>query len=116
MLADPQIITIASTPVTHGRRLTGTDLGQFVAPGSSIEIQTSSGTKVRNSVRLRQTKLSADPVTSVPVTASSQISITFLRTPFGYTEADVLAQLKGLVAWLNASTDAVAKQIIAGEN
>lgn len=118
MLTDPQTLIVGSVTTTLPRQLTGTDLGRFVGPMSRIEVQTSSTKgRVRTVVRLAQEKVTADPlVSSVNVVVSDTIALTINRPLKGYSDEDILAQVKGLIAWLNAGTDKVLKQIIAGEN
>lgn len=119
MLADPQSITIASNTLTLPRKLTGTDLGQFRDSDNRIEVQTSAqkNGRVRTVVRLVQQKVTTDPLVSTTnVVVGDTIALTINRPSAGYSDADVLAQVKGMIAWLTASSDAVLKKIIAGEN
>lgn len=119
MLADPQSITIGATTLTLPRKLTGTDLGQFKDSDNRVEIQTSAqkNGRIRTVVRFVQQKVTTDPLVSTTnVMVSDTIALTVNRPASGFSDADVLAQIKGLIGWLTASTDATLKKIIAGEN
>lgn len=118
MLIDPQAITIGTVTTSMPRQLTGTDLGRFVGPMSRLEVQSSASKgRIRSVVRLQQEKVTADPLVSTTnVVVSDTIALTINRPLSGYTDEEILAQVKGFVAWLSASTDKVLKQVIAGEN
>lgn len=119
MLADPQSLTIGSATLTLPRKLTGTDLGQFRDTDNVVEVQTTAqkNGRIRTVARLQQQKVTTDPlVATTNVMVSDTIALTINRPRNGYTDADVLAQVKGLIGWLTASSDAVLKKIIAGEN
>lgn len=119
MLADPQSITIDGTAISCARNLTGTDLGRFNAANgqTTLEVQTSRSGRVRSVARLRQTKVTADPlVATTNVVVSDTIALTINRPLEGYSDADVEKQVVGFIAWLTASTNANLKKLIAGEN
>lgn len=119
MLADPQSITVGGTAKVLPRMLTGTTQGRFAGPDTTIEVETVRGKngRYRTTARLTQRKITSDPlVATTNVEVSDTIALSFNRPLVGYSDADVLAQVKGFIAWLNANTDAVLKQIIAGEN
>lgn len=119
MLADPQSITIDGTAISAARNLTGTSLGRFISADgkTTIEVQTDRGARTRTVARLVQNKVTSDPLVSTTnVRVGDTIALTINRPADGYSDADVLAQVKGFLAWLTASTDANLKKIIAGEN
>jgi hypothetical protein len=55
-------------------------------------------------------------VGSVNIRVNDYVSLNINRPSDGFTDADLLAQVKGFIGWLTASTDANLKKIIAGEN
>lgn len=118
MLADPQSITIDGVTKTLPRILTGTQEGRFADANTSISVEsTSKNGRVRTVARLHAVKVTSDPLVSTTnILVDDSIALTFNRPTSGFSDADVLAQVKGFIAWLSASTDANLKKIIAGEN
>lgn len=118
MLADPQTITITGTALTLPRVLTGTELGRFSNGTTTLETQTSRDSRrVRTVVRLKESKVTTDPLVSTTnIRVDDTIALNITRPVEGFSDADVLAQVKGFIAWLSASTDENLKKIIAGEN
>lgn len=118
MLADPQSITINGTALSLPRTLTGTELGKFTDSTSTIEVQTSVDAKrIRTVARLKQSKVTTDPLVSTTnVRVDDTIALTITRPREGFSNDDVLKQVKGFVSWLSANTDANLIKIIAGEN
>lgn len=118
MLADPQSITPSVGAKSAARVLTGTSLGRFSSSDSSVtlEVQTAPGARIRTVARLVENKISPDPLTAVNARVGQTIALTINRPVDGFSEADVLASVKGFIGWLTASTDANLKKIIAGEN
>lgn len=118
MLADPQSITIDGTTSSCSRVLTGTDLGRFLASDRKVrlEVQTTSGGRVRTVARLVNEAVVVDPLTSHNVGVSNTIALTINRPLQGFTDADVEKQVAGFITWLTAGTNANLKKIIAGEN
>lgn len=118
MLADPQSITIDSAAISLPRVLTGTEVGSFVGPNTELTVaSTAKNGRVRTVARLNQSKVTTDPlVGSTNIFVNDSVALTINRPVSGYSDAEVLAQVKGFIAWLTASTDANLKKIIAKEN
>lgn len=118
MLADPQSITIDGTAKSLPRVLTGTREGLFETFGTSISVETTAKNgRARTVARLSQTKVTADPlVTTTNVVVSDSIALTINRPTQGFSNDEILKQVKGFVGWLTAATDANLIKIIAGEN
>lgn len=118
MLAEPQSITTSAGAKTANRQLTGTSLGRFLASDGSttLEVQTAPGQRIRTVARLVENKISPDPLTSVNQRVGQTIALTINRPMDGFTEAEVLATVKGFIGWLTAGSDANLKKIIGGEN
>lgn len=116
---DPQSITIDGSTISLPRQLDKSGIGKFISADGSytIEVAPKTGsTKVRT-LRLRNTKVTADPlVTTTNVRVTDLISLTIVRPLDGYTDAEIEKQLTGLITWLTASTNANLKKFVAGEN
>lgn len=119
MLADPQNITLSQGAKSAPRHLTGSARGRFASGDGKVQIEvetSTTGRRARTIVRVVDTKVAADPLTAVNTLEYNSVTIT-LNRPLGvFSEAEQLAALKGVINWLTASTDTVAKQIIAMEN
>lgn len=118
MLAETQSITTSGGAKTANRYLTGTDLGRFASSDGTavIEVQSSRGARVRTVARLIENKVAADPLTAVNQRVGQTIALTINHPVDGFSEADILASVKGFIGWLSATSDANLKKIIAGEN
>lgn len=119
--ADPQSLTVGSSTITLPRVNSGSNTGTFKSGDDqySLEISPLSLKSGRRSktVRIRNTKVTADPLISTTnVVVSDSIRLVIDTPSQGYSEADVLAQLAGLITWLTASSNANAKKLIGGEN
>lgn len=119
MLADPQNITIDGTAVVAPRHLTGTALGQFISGDNNValEVQTDRKGRTRTVARLRVSAVVNDVlVPTTKVVVSDTIALTINRPSAGFTDEQVVAQVKAFIAWLTAGTDLNLKKIVAGEN
>lgn len=118
MLADPQSITTSAGAKSANRVLTGTALGRFSAGDGTtvVEVQTDPGKRIRTVARLIENKIAPDPLTTANTRVGQTIALTINRPLDGFSEAEVLASVKGFIGWLTAATDANLKKIIAGEN
>lgn len=118
--SDPQSVTINSIAIPLPRTLTGTTVGQFVSADRNTTLTVdprSTAKRRRNTVRLNQQKVTADPLVSTTnVRVGDMVSFTIDRPFEGYSDAEVLLQASGLIAWLTAGTNANLKSLIAGEN
>lgn len=116
MFAEPQNITISAGSRVTTRVLTGSEVGRFIAPerDTVIEVSHSAKNRLRSVVKLQTKKFSADP--TVPAVRDQVIQLTINRPNVGFSEAETLADVKGLLSWLSAGTDANLKKFIGGEN
>jgi len=117
--SDPQTITIAGTAIPAARVFTGTRKGEFKSGDgrTRLELDPKSGKRVSAVARLYQTKTTADPlVGSVNVEVGDMVSLSINRPATGYTDAEILDQVTGFLAWLTAGTNANLKKLISGEN
>lgn len=119
-LSNDQSITVGADTISLARVFTGKAAGHFVSSDGESQIDVSpafSGGRSHRAVRFSQKKTTADPlVGSVNVRVNDYVSLNINRPVDGFSDADVLAQVKGFIGWLTAGTDANLKKIIAGEN
>lgn len=117
--ADPQTITIDGTAHSLARTYTGTNMGLFEGPDGTVRteiIPTNGKSKVRIA-RLRNTKITSDPlVTTTNVRVTDVISLNIVRPNDGFTDDEVIKQVTGFFTWLTAGTNANLKKLVAGEN
>lgn len=118
-LNDPQSITVNAVPVSLPRVFEKTAPGTFVSADGTytLEVLPSNGkTKVRT-VRLRNSKVTSDPlVTTTNRRVQDLISLTIIRPLDGYSDEEILQQITGFFTWFTTGTNANLKKVIAGEN
>jgi len=120
-LADPQSITIGTTPgaVSLPRVNTGSNVGKFTNYDSkaTLSVQTNYGKRTRREARIDFNKIVTDPLvstTNVLVGGTVRLNIDVPPTGFSATEQKDLAV--ALLTWLTASSNANLIKVIAGEN
>lgn len=117
--SDPQTVTIDAVAQVMARSFDKTGAGNFATAdgGYRLEILPSNGkTKVRT-LRLRNSKITSDPlVTTTNVRVTDLISLTIIQPLDGYTVDEVVKQVSGLLTWLTASTNANLTKFVNGEN
>lgn len=116
-LADPQSITINGTAVPLPRVLTGTSVGQFVSADGLTTVTvdpTQSSRSKRQSLRINQKKVTADPLTTINVMKGMTITLNVQRDLDGYTDADAKKVLTGFLAW--AQSAGVVDAFLGGQN
>lgn len=117
--ADPQTITVNAVAQVLARSYDKSGQGKFTSPDGAyvLEILPSNGkTKVRT-LRLRNTKVTSDPLVSTTnVRVSDLISVNIIQPLDGYTVDEIVKQFVGLTTWLTASTNANLIKFVAGEN
>lgn len=117
--SDPQTITINSVAQVLNRSFDKSGAGKFTtADGAyTLEVLPSNGkTKVRT-LRLRNSKVTSDPLVSTTnVRVTDLISVTIIQPLDGYTIDEIVKQMSGLITWLTASTNANLIKFVAGEN
>ena len=117
-LADPQSVTISGTAISLPRVLTGTEEGKFVAADGLTTVYsapTINGRTKRQSVRITQKKVMADPLVSTTnVLKGITITVNVSRELDGYSDADAKKVLTGFLAWIQSA--GVVDAFLAGQN
>jgi len=117
--ADPQSVTIAGVATSLPRTSSGESKGTFTSADGlvTLDVASSYGKRTRRTLRLRSSKIAADPLLagqSVPVFMTAYIVVDTPQT--GYTVAQQKEVVDALVAYLAASTGARVTQLLGGEN
>lgn len=117
--ADPQTITVDTVAIPLARSFGKGSAGTFISAdgANTLEFNPSNGkTKVRTA-RLRNTKVTSDPlVTTTNVRVNDLISLSVIRPLDGYTDAEVVKQVVGFLAYFTANANANLIKFVAGEN
>lgn len=119
--ADPQSVTIGGNAKTLNRTYTGTTQGAFVeANGDNrlyVEPRVSKAGRSIRTATIGNSKVTADPLVSTTnIRVNATVRLVIDRPAQGYSDAEILDIVKGLIGWATASTDAQLKKLIAGEN
>lgn len=116
---DPQSVTISGTAVSLPRTSSGTNAGGFTSADGSVRLDVSSsyGKRTRRTIRLTQSKISADPLIPSQNTRSSMSVYMVVDHPVnGFTVTEEKALVDAFTAYLSASTGARVTQLLGGEN
>jgi len=117
--ADPQTINTLGGNTSLPRVSSGQNAGAFSSADGTVQLSVSSayGKRTRRTVRLTQSKISADPlVPSQNVRNSMSVYIVVDHPVNGFTAAEQKTATDVLVAYLTASTGAKVTQLLGGEN
>lgn len=116
---DPQSVTISGTAVSLPRVSSGKDAGGFASADGLVQltVANSYGKRTRRTMRLSQSKISADPLIPSQNVRSSMSTYIVVDTPVnGFTNAEIKALVDAFTAYLTASTGARVTQLVGGEN
>lgn len=117
--ADPQSVTIGATPFTLPRVSSGENAGGFKSSDGNLALTMSStyGKRTRQTIRLQQSKISADPLApSVNVATNMSVYMVVDRPINGFTVAETKSLVDAFTAYLVATTGARVTQLLGGEN
>lgn len=119
--ADPQTITVDGTAFACARSFTGTEMGKFVSADTSYKLEVTPRVlrtgRTQRSAAAINTKVTADPlITTTNIRVSDTIRLVIDRPAQGYSDAEVVKQVTGFIAWLTASSNANLVKLVAGEN
>lgn len=120
--ADPQDVTIGTTPgaVSMKRTGSGPDTGSFKTPDGLVKMSVShqyGKTRTRRTLRLTRDATVTDPlIPAQSVQASMSVYIVVDTPLYGFTIAEQKELLLAHGVLLSASTGAKASQLLGGEN
>lgn len=116
--ADPQSVTVATVAQTLPRTGNGPSSGSFTTSDGKyrLDVSHSYGRRTRRTVRLTESKISADVLVPSNNVRNSMSAYLVVDTPVnGYTVTEAKAVVDALVAYLSASTGARVTQLLGGE-
>jgi hypothetical protein len=118
MLADPQSVTIGSA-ISLPRTGASINEGAFTSADQAVvmTVQHQYKTRTRRQVRVDQQKIVADPLFATQnkrVSASAYLVVDVPQS--GFSQAEVLALVTGLLTNLTATSNANLTKILAGES
>lgn len=118
--ADPQSITISGVTTSLPRTATGQDRSSYTSNDGLISLLASSayGRRTRRTLRLNHSKIAADPLLSGVNKSYSMSAYFVVDVPplVGYTNAEQLAIITGLVTAMSASSYALTTKLLGGES
>jgi hypothetical protein len=120
-LADPQSVTIGSTPgtVSLPRTSSGPNSGEYTSSDGTVKMTVSHayGKRTRRTIRLTETAISADPfIPDRNLTSSMSCYLVIDHPVNGFTVTQQKELVLALGAALAASTGALAGKLVGGEN
>lgn len=115
MLADPQLVTIATVEKTLPAVERGNLASKYREDTGEHElvVSTSFGKRSRSLARLNHTKTAADPLTAETKQVAASVYVVMDISPFGYTATEVDNLAQGLFAHLDSAT---LKAILGGQS
>ena len=116
-LADPQSITIGGT-ATSLPRTDGPNPGIFMSADgtTTMRVIPVNGKRHRRTVRVDFTKIAADPLTAVNKRVSGSVYVVVDFPVDGFTQTELVDQVKALSDWLTASTNANTIKVLNSES
>lgn len=117
--SDPQSVTIATVATSLPRLGIGVNSGTFATPDGLVKLTVSHlvGKRSRSTLRLDFAKIAPDPLISSTNIRYSMSAYIVVDAPItGYTVSDQVANVKALVDYLSASSNARVTQLLGGEN
>lgn len=119
--SDPVSLSIDKTAYTLARINTGGTSGKFVSDDGNVVLaviptENRSGRKV-SAVRLTVSKVTTDPLVSTTNQRVSQtVTVAYNNPAYGFTATETINALKGIIAMLEADTDANFKKFLNQES
>lgn len=117
--ADPQSIKISGVTTSLPRVSVGNYSSKYASADGTIELEpaTQNGKRVRQTIRLNHSKITADPF--VPTTntkVSSSVYLVVDSPVVGYTDAELKALVDAFIENITASTSVNITKLLGGEN
>lgn len=116
--SDPQSVTVNAVAVPLPRTSAGTDSGGFTSADGQYQLSVSHsrGKRYRRTIRLSQTKISADPFVADRNVQASMSAYIVVDTPVnGYTTTEAKLIVDALTGYLTASSGQRVTQLLGGE-
>jgi hypothetical protein len=116
MFADPQSVTINAVPTSLPRVSVGSSEATYRSADEVVQLRIShqkSKGRSRRMVRLDQTVIAADPITTENKSQKAGIYIVIDEPEFGFTDTELDYLADALVAWF---TSANIAKILGGES
>lgn len=118
-LADPSSVTINAVAVSLPRTTTGQNTSAYTSADGLVQLTASHsyGKRTRRSIRLSQTKFSADPfIPNQNVKVNQSCYLVIDHPVNGFTAAEIKQLVDALTLYLTASSGARVTQLVGGEN
>lgn len=117
--ADPSSVTINGVATSLPRTSSGANSGSFTSADGLVNMAVAHayGKRTRRSIRLNQSKISADALIPSQNVKSSMSVYLVVDTPVnGFTNTEIKYLADALVAYLTAGSGAKVTQLLGGEN
>jgi len=117
--SDPQSVTINGVATSLPRTSSGQNAGTFTSADTTVKMDVANtyGRRVRRTIRLSQTKVSADPLIPTQNARNSLTCYVVVDEPLnGFTVTEKKYLVDALTAYLSASSGAKVTQLLGGEN
>jgi hypothetical protein len=117
-LTDPQTIKIGETESSLPRVNTGSFSSQYESSDGSVvlKLSTQESGRKRHVVRVDVTKITEDPFSANNVEVSMSCYIVIDRPLVGYTNAEALEVVAGLLSLSTASSSSLLKKLLGSES
>lgn len=105
-LATPQTVTINAVPMTLNKITEEATASLYASDDDTITLRVShqaSKTRTRRMVRIDQTKIAADPLTSVNTYQKAGVYVVIDEPTYGFSNTELDYLVDGLVAWLSTA-------------
>lgn len=105
MFTDPQTVTINSIAKSMPKIKVGTTDATYRTADETFQLRIShqsTKSRTRRMVRIDQTVIAADPLTSVNTSQTAGVYLVIDEPKFGFDDATLDYLVDGLVAWLTA--------------
>lgn len=117
--ADPQSVTVVGGAVSLPRTSSGVNSGTFQSSDANTKLSVAStyGKRTRRTARLDLRKIAADPLSTAYNAQYSMSAYIVIDVPtLGYTTADEVTNVAGLLTWMTATSNANLTKLLGGES
>jgi hypothetical protein len=116
--ADPQNISVGSTPIVLPRISVGQNSSVYAQPGGDLQLSVSHiyGKRNRRTIRLDDAKIAPDVFASANLRHSMSAYLVVDTPKDGYSIAEAALIVNALVEYLAANNDDAVVRLLGGEN